>query len=433
MNPAHRRGRIAAAFATGLALGAVSSAGIALLLYTGQGFLRAAGLLVSSTILAVAAGLWAGAPEPRSTAPVATRTRWLALILALIAGGLLSGFWGARAPLRELAAGGALAVLLALALPAYTAGALLAGLHARNRAGSQTAGALAAAATAGVAFGALLAAAFLIQTFEPYGIYYGSAALLAAASLLDRGDGRASITTGEAHMIGHVVIVTGAADTGQLGYTVARRFLDAGAHVVISARSEAIEDAADSLAAYGEVLAVRADLLDDGDVARLIGETHDRFGRLDALINVAGGLSVIATVEHTTPADWESEIERNAGTMLRVTRAALPLLRESRGAIVNFASPAALRAPPGLAAYSAAKAAIVALTRSLAIEEKGNGVRVNAIAPGTIDTTQNLAGAREGAEFVTREQVASVVLFLAGPASTGVTGETVHVLGDTIG
>lgn len=433
MNPAHRRGRITAALATGLALGAVSSAGIALLLYTGQGFLRAAGLLVSSTILAVAAGLWAGAPEPRSTALVATRARWLSLILVLIAGGLLSSFWGARAPLREIAAGGALAVLLALALPAYTAGALLAGLHARNRERAHAAGALGAAATAGVAFGVLLAAAFLIQTFEPFAIYYGSAVLLAAASLLDRSGDRASLATGETHMIGRVVIVTGAADTGQLGYTIARRFLEAGAHVVISGRSNAIDDAADSLAQFGEVLAVRADLLDDGDVARLIEETHHRFGRLDALINVAGGLSVIATVENTTPAEWEREIERNAGTALRLTRAALPLLRESRGAIVNLASPAALRAPANLAAYSAAKAAIVALTRSLAIEEKGNGVRANAIAPGMIDTEQNVKGSAERAELVTRDQVASVVLFLAGHASSGVTGETVHVLGDTIG
>jgi NAD(P)-dependent dehydrogenase (short-subunit alcohol dehydrogenase family) len=217
-----------------------------------------------------------------------------------------------------------------------------------------------------------------------------------------------------------------------LGYALARRFLEAGARVVISARSDTLDDAAASLAPLGEVLAVRADLTNDTDVARLVDATHARFGRLDALINVAGGLSVIASVENTTPEEWQREIERNAGTALRLSRAALPMLRESRGAIVNFASPSASRAPANLAAYSAAKAAVLALTRSLAIEEKANGVRVNAIAPGMMDTEQNRVEAGEDTTFVTREDVASVTLFLAGPAAAGVTGETVHVLGATI-
>lgn len=245
-------------------------------------------------------------------------------------------------------------------------------------------------------------------------------------------------------MIDRVVIVTGAADRGQLGYVIAERFLQAGAHVVISARSDALEDATAGLEAAatldagarpaqrGDVLAVRADLTSDDDVARIISTVQERFGRLDALINVAGGLSVVASVEDTTPAEWQREIERNAGTALRLSRAALPLLRESRGAIVNFASPAALRAPAKLAAYSAAKAAVIALTRSLAIEEKKTGVRVNAIAPGMMDTAQNRAETGEDVTYVSREDVASVTVFLAGPGAAAITGETIHVLGDTI-
>ncbi|HEX2166352.1 MAG TPA: SDR family oxidoreductase [Longimicrobiales bacterium] len=432
MSAALARRSTFAALAVGLTLGAVASCGTALLLYTGQGFLRAAGLLVSSTMMALAAGLWAGAPEPASRTHRTARGRWMALLAALIAGGLFAAFWSGRAQLRELAWGGALAVLLELALPAYAAGTLLAALHSRDRRAGGPGSAIAAAAIAGSAVGILLAATTLIPNLDPYVNYYGGAALLALVSIYDRSSTAASLDNGATHMTDRVVIVTGAADPDQLGHIIARRFLDAGARVVISARSESVSDAAASLASAGDVLAVRADLTSDEDVARLVVATRERFGRLDALVNVAGGLSVIATVENTTPEEWQREIERNAGTALRLSRAALPLLRESRGAIVNFTSPAAERAPARLAAYSAAKAAVSALTRSLAIEETATGVRVNAIAPGIMDTAQNRSEMGEGAKYVRRADVASVAVFLAGAGAAGITGETVHVLGDTI-
>ena len=109
------------------------------------------------------------------------------------------------------------------------------------------------------------------------------------------------------------------------------------------------------------------------------------------------------------------------------------LLRETRGCIVNFASPAGIRAQPRLGAYSAAKAAVVALTRALAIEEKQK-VRVNAIAPGMIDTEQNRKSVEnpDQVRWVSREQIASVVLFLCSDAAAAITGETIHVLGDGI-
>ncbi len=117
-----------------------------------------------------------------------------------------------------------------------------------------------------------------------------------------------------------------------------------------------------------------------------------------------------------------------------MSRAALPLLRESGGAIVNFASPAGLRAVKGMAAYSAGKAGVVALTRALAKEEKAHGVRVNAIAPGMIDTAQNRESVDdpESADWVTREQVVAVTLFLAGERGSGINGETVSVMGRTL-
>ncbi|HEX6307236.1 MAG TPA: SDR family oxidoreductase [Longimicrobiales bacterium] len=427
MSTAARAGTIAA-LAAGIALGAAATAGTALLLYTGQGFLRAAGLLVSSMLMAVAAGLWAGAPEPGALP--SARARWATLSIALVAGGIFAGLWNARAALREHALGGALAVLLVLALPAYTAGSLLAALHARNR--PHRSGAVATGAIAGSAIGVLLATTVLIQALEPYAIYFGAAVLISAASLLDRRRVLMSPASGDTHMIDRVVIVTGVGDAGQLGFAVARRFLEAGARVVISARSPELPEIAASLRGFGEVMPVHAELTSDAHIETLIGRTREQFGRIDALVNVAGGLSVIATVADTTPEEWQREIERNAGTVLRVTRAALPLLRESRGAIVNFAAPAAHRAPARLAAYSAAKAAVIALTRAVAIEEKASGVRANAIAPGLMDTEQNRAGTGDEATYVSRDDVAAVALFLAGPASAGITGETVQVLGPTI-
>jgi NAD(P)-dependent dehydrogenase (short-subunit alcohol dehydrogenase family) len=428
-----RGARATAAAAVGLALGACAAAGTALLLYTGQGFLRAAGLLIASTILAVGAGMWAGAPDGAAARPIATRTRWMLTVLALTAGGLFTAFWAAREPVRELATGGALAVLLVLAVPAYAVGALLAGLHARDRARLPrlAPGAVATAAVAGTAFGVLLATAVLIQTFEPAGIFYGAAVLLAAASLLDRGPVLRPSGHGEISMTDHVTLITGVGDRGQLGFAVARRFLDAGAHVVITARGAGIDELAAELGPSSDIVAVQADLLDDADVTRLIETVRERFGRLDSLVNIAGGLSVTATIEETEPEQWRSELERNAETALRTSRAALPLLRDAHGAIINFAAPAGERAVGGLGAYSAAKAAVIALTRALALEEKIHGVRVNAIAPGIMDTDQNREQ-METSRFVTREEVADVVLFLAADTARGISGETVHVAGATL-
>jgi NAD(P)-dependent dehydrogenase (short-subunit alcohol dehydrogenase family) len=110
------------------------------------------------------------------------------------------------------------------------------------------------------------------------------------------------------------------------------------------------------------------------------------------------------------------------------------MLRESRGCIVNFAAVAGIRAAPQLGAYSAGKAAVVALTRALAIEEKNHGVRVNAIAPGMIDTEQNRRSVEnpEQVTWISRDQITRVVLFLCSEAGSGVNGETVHVLGTSI-
>lgn len=401
-------------FLVGGAVGAAMTAGHAALLYTGAGFLRTAGFLLAVTLVSLAAGLWAGVrASPRA------RRSWTLGAFALAA--IFIAVWTVNQWVRATAFGGALAVLLVLAEPAYTSGSLLSALSARP-------GAPAALAFAGAGVGVAIAAAVLIPRFDASSVYLGAATTVFLAGFFTT---PAAAGQGEQTMNGKAVLITGVGSRGQLGFVLAERFLRAGARVAITGRTAEVETFARELEAQGEIIAVVADLLSDDDVNRLVSTMRERFGRLDALINAAGGLSVTGTIEDTSPEAWTAEIRRNAETALRLSRAALPLLRESRGAIVNFASPAGQRAVKALGAYSAAKASVIALTRSLALEERARGVRVNALAPGMMDTEQNReAGATR---FVRREEVAEVALFLASDAASGISGEVIGVAGETLG
>ncbi len=418
-----RHGRITAAAQLGITAAAVAAsitAGHALLLYTGGGFLRAAGFIIALTLGSMAAGLWAGVGA-RGFA--ATRARWVIAVATLIIAGFFATAWLSSIPLRDSGYGRALAVLLLLAMPAYTAGSLFMGLAEAGPGG-------ATAALAGAAIGVLAAAALLIPRYNAPALYLGAAAAVVLARAL-RPWG-ALPGNGRNDMNGRVALITGVGARGQAGFAIAERFLRAGAHVIVTGRGAPVEDIARELSAHGDAVAVMADLLAGDDVDRLLAVVQQRFGRLDVLVNVAGGLSLIKPLADTSPEEWRREIERNAETALRVSNAALPMLRAAHGAIVNFAAPAGLRAVKSLGAYSAAKAAVVALTRAMALEEKSHGVRVNALAPGLIDTGQNRQNASDpdDAKFVTREQIADAVLFLASDAAAGISGETVHVLGE---
>jgi len=236
-------------------------------------------------------------------------------------------------------------------------------------------------------------------------------------------------------MQGKVVLITGVGRRGQVGFALAEAFLAEGARLVVTSRSAEVEQAARELGERGEVLGVAADLTRPEDVETLMRAVRERYGRLDVVVNTAGGLRVVKPLAETTPEEWDDEVDRNARTAFLVSRAALPLLRESRGAIINFASPAGERAAARLCAYSAGKAGVIALTRALALEEKRYGVRVNAVAPGMIDTEDNRRSVEDPTKvkWVTREEVARVVLFLASEASSGISGETIRVMGEGVG
>jgi NAD(P)-dependent dehydrogenase (short-subunit alcohol dehydrogenase family) len=426
--------RATAALFVGGALGAATAAGSALLLYTGRGFLATAGFLLAVSIAAVAAGLWVGAPEGDRARAAPSRRRWLWLVIAFNAAGAFAAVWDGRDALRAHALGGALAVLLILAEPAYAAGSVIAVMDARER-WARAFGGMAVPTLIGAAAGVILATTLLIPNFDPPGIFFGAAALLALTGGIESARQPVRSPSAEDPMRNRAVIVTGVGGRGQVGFAIAEHLLAGGARLVVTGHSAGVNDLAAELSAHGTVVAVEADLTEPADAERVVAAARERFGHLDALINVAGGLGLIRAVAETGNEEWRREIQRNADTAFNMSRAALPLLRESRGAIVNFASPAGARAGKLLAAYSAGKAAVIALTRSLALEERAHGVRVNAIAPGTIDTEQNRHAAEDpdSARYVTREQVAEVALFLISPAASGVSGETIFVLGDTLG
>lgn len=413
--PRLARGRTA--FIVGAAFAVNAAAATALLLYTGQGFLRAAGVLAGVAIGALAAGLWVGmAPEP------SPRGRWAATLIAYLVAALGVAAWNARPEVRGWPLGDALAMLIVLALPAYVTGLLLASLADEARGAG-------IAAMAGAALGVALAAGLLIPNVDAPLLFAGTATVIFLALLSDWRHARAP----GAEMNGDVIIISGAAHRGQLAHTLALRFAADGARLVLTGRSDGVEAIAAELAADGaQAIAVTADLLDEDATRRVVETALERFGRIDALVNTAGGLTVIAKVADTSAEALRAELDRNLTTALNLTRAALPALRQTRGAVVNFASPAALRAPASLAAYSAAKAGIVALTRALAVEEREHGVRVNAIAPGMLDTLQNRESPSTSARFVSREEVAEVVRFLVSRESRGISGETIQVMGETI-
>jgi NAD(P)-dependent dehydrogenase (short-subunit alcohol dehydrogenase family) len=401
------------AFLVGLAFAVTATAGSALLLYTTQGFLRAAGLLLALAMGALTAGAWVAASGSSRG-----HGRWLAAQLAYVTAALAVLVWSEVPPVRAWSSANALAMLLILAVPAYATGLLLGGFAGPARGGSGT------AALSGGAVGVLLATSSLIPRFEPPFVFAGAALLVLVALLADWQ--RAASIGGS--MTGNVALVTGVGSRGQLGYTIASRLAETGWRVLVSGRTAAVHELAAELASPGrEVAAIAADLLDEAQAAGVAAAALERYGRIDALVNVAGGLTLIRPVEDTHLEELQRELDRNLATAMVMCRASLPALRTSRGGIVNFASPAALEPSPKLAAYSAAKAGVVALTRALAKEEAAAGVRVNAIAPGTMDTEQNLAGSSGGERYVRREAVADVVLFLLSPAARAITGETIRV------
>jgi NAD(P)-dependent dehydrogenase (short-subunit alcohol dehydrogenase family) len=237
------------------------------------------------------------------------------------------------------------------------------------------------------------------------------------------------MTEAKTELAGRVALVTGAG--GALGGALTRRLLGAGAAVAAIARAEgrvlaALPRAGAKLSAYG------ADLADAEAVERTVAAVLDHHGRLDHVFNAAGAFAAAGTVEATPLATWERLLDANFRSTLNVCRAVMPRLREQGGGtIVNVAARAALGAEAGVAAYSVAKTAVLRLTEALAAEGRLDGVRVNCVLPGTLDTPANrraMPGA-DVAGWVDLEALVDVLLFLAGPGARAIHGAGIPVHG----
>lgn len=231
---------------------------------------------------------------------------------------------------------------------------------------------------------------------------------------------------------GKVAIVTGVSHDGQVGQAVAKALAAQGAALAICARTQAnVEARAAELRASGaKAIAIAASLTDEAQVERLVSETLSAFGRVDVVVNLAGGLSIYKPSTEVTVDEWTREVNNNVLSAFLVTREAFPhMAKAGGGSVINFAR--AGNAQANMLPYNVAKAGVAALTRTFALEGRDAKIRVNAVAPGLVDTASNVAmmKPKDTSKWAKRDEIADVVVFLASPASLGVTGQVLDVTG----
>jgi len=217
---------------------------------------------------------------------------------------------------------------------------------------------------------------------------------------------------------GRVVAITGAA--GALGRAVADEFASRGAKLALI----------DIVAIQGPHLSLVGDLTNASAARDIAAQIVAKLGRVDALVNVAGGFTMGATVYETTDETWSFMFDLNVMTMLNMVRATVPtMLAQKRGKIVNIGARAGLRGAGRMGAYCASKAVVIRLTESLADELKGNGINVNCVLPSIIDTARNRQDMPDAdyAKWVNPKDLARAIAFLASDAASAIHGAALPV------
>ena len=244
-------------------------------------------------------------------------------------------------------------------------------------------------------------------------------------------------------LAGRVALVTGASQG--IGRAVAAALSTEGARVALLARNRPGLEETREMIGPSRGLVVSCDVTDRAAVARAVETVMAEWGRIDVVVNNAGQRQDRARVDELKAREWERMIDVNLSSVFVVTRAAAPhLIAQRSGSVVNISSISGPFGIPRIGAYAAAKAGIIGLTRTMAAEWSVFGVRVNAVAPGFIETPMNAwfrndpANAEQVAELEARipqgrhgyaEEVAQAVAFLAGATGSYITGQTLFVDG----
>ncbi len=237
-----------------------------------------------------------------------------------------------------------------------------------------------------------------------------------------------------------VAVVTGGA--GGIGGAIARRFAREGAHLsLVDIDADAAKTIATELTAKKtDVITVVADVTNKQSVQEMVQTTLNRWGRIDILVNVAGGADRKLVVDMTAD-DWDRIIDMNLKSVFLCSQAVLPtMLTRKYGKIVNISSIYGFTGNATRSSYAAAKAGVAVFTKTLALEHAKDGLNVNAIAPGRIETPRvrghytDEAWAAAVAQIPmgrtgTPDEIASAVLFLVTDENKYITGQTIHVNG----
>jgi len=237
-------------------------------------------------------------------------------------------------------------------------------------------------------------------------------------------------------LLGRRAIITGA--SRGIGREIAVRFARAGADVVVTARSaDALAEVAAEIEALGRrCIVVAVDVTTDGAADAIVSAAMDGLGGLDILVNNAGGNSFSVPLSSMRAAGWQKTLRLNLDAAVELLQACLPsLVASGHGSAINVSSVLGLRGAPNMSHYGAAKAAIISVTQSVAIEMAAQGVRVNALVPGWVETDlteflrddgeveTNLLKDVPMGRWGTPAEMAEGALFLASDASSFMTGQ----------
>ncbi|MCJ7715283.1 MAG: SDR family oxidoreductase [Anaerolineales bacterium] len=230
----------------------------------------------------------------------------------------------------------------------------------------------------------------------------------------------------------NVVLITGPA--GNLGSAVVERYIAEGACLVLvdhhPDRLRNIYPLLDN--SKDHLLISSVDLTDSATVKTAVQKAVDHFGQIDILVHTAGGFKMGEKVHETTAKTWDGMMDLNVRTLLNISNAVVPqMVEQQNGKIITIGARPALAGKARMGAYSAAKAAVLRLTESMSAELKTQGINVNCVLPGTIDTPDNRSAMPDAdhSKWVSPDSLAEVIIFLSSKAAIDIHGAAIPVYG----